>query len=248
MTRSACGTTAAPPDCTGGQLSAGSSGSAASHSEALSGHIRILRMARKIGIFANGRSRASTASLVPSVFLRHLLLLWTSSQKRLLHSMTECVALAMDRSRHSLNSSRPMRKTVAERSPRQSLRSISHDLRTPLAGIIGTSEMIAKWNSPDSHVFPWPKESKDADWLHSLVENILSLDRIQDGRLAHENSRSLRKKLQRERSPIFPKVPRPGNPARASRRNAFIPVDAKLITQVIVKSFRQCRKAYAPGQ
>ena len=59
-----------------------------------------------------------------------------------------------------------------------------HDLRTPLSGIMGTSEMIRDMSREDD-----PRHAlaqgiwDDADWLRSLVENILNLTRLEDGRL-----------------------------------------------------------------
>ena len=93
-------------------------------------------------------------------------------------------ALAMDRFRSAEQRSKLQQDTLQERYRGNLLRAISHDLRTPLSGIIGTSEMLMDMTPPDD-----PRHSlaegihKDADWLYSLVENILSLTRLQDGRL-----------------------------------------------------------------
>lgn len=64
------------------------------------------------------------------------------------------------------------------------LRAISHDLRTPFAGIMGTSEMIMDMTKKDDPRYEMAKGiSKDAKWLHGLVENILSLTKLQEGRM-----------------------------------------------------------------
>ena len=66
------------------------------------------------------------------------------------------------------------------------LRSISHDLRTPLTSISGNALILTEKN-------PLLTEEKrrelsaaiyeDANWLNHLVENLLSITRIEDGRM-----------------------------------------------------------------
>ena len=64
------------------------------------------------------------------------------------------------------------------------LRSISHDLRTPLTGIIGSSSAYL-----DNHGSLSEKERlklvahirEDSNWLLNMVENLLSVSRIQEG-------------------------------------------------------------------
>lgn len=64
------------------------------------------------------------------------------------------------------------------------LRSVSHDIRTPLAGIMGTSELLKEQvaHLPEAH-----KQAsiiyKESSWLYGLVQNILSLTRLQNGKL-----------------------------------------------------------------
>lgn len=66
------------------------------------------------------------------------------------------------------------------------LRSISHDLRTPLTGIAGSSSLIVEnYHSLDSDtIYNLVKNiSSDSIWLNQLVENLLNMTRIQDGKL-----------------------------------------------------------------
>lgn len=66
------------------------------------------------------------------------------------------------------------------------LRSISHDLRTPLTGIAGSSALItSQYHSlDDTTKYNLVKNiSTDAIWLNQLVENLLNMTRIQDGKL-----------------------------------------------------------------
>lgn len=108
----------------------------------------------------------------------------TDQQKKLLHSMIESTAMAMDRLRVIKERIRSREEATQKRYRGNLLRAISHDLRTPLAGIMGTSEMIMDMtDKSDARYALADGIYKDADWLHALVENILSLTRLQDGRL-----------------------------------------------------------------
>lgn len=75
-------------------------------------------------------------------------------------------------------------EVLQERYRANLLRAISHDLRTPLAGIIGNSEMLMRMIEKEDVKYKIAEGiHKDADWLHSLVENILSLSRLQNAEI-----------------------------------------------------------------
>jgi two-component system sensor histidine kinase KdpD len=65
------------------------------------------------------------------------------------------------------------------------LRSISHDLRTPLTAIAGGSEFILENGniSPEMERSLLENIHSDALWLGAMVENLLNMARIQEGRL-----------------------------------------------------------------
>ncbi|MGH0054165.1 MAG: sensor histidine kinase [Sphaerochaetaceae bacterium] len=106
------------------------------------------------------------------------------SQIRLLHSMIESTALAMDRVRSVHEQQKLKEEAAQERYRSNLLRAISHDLRTPLTSIMGTSEMIMGVARPYDEVSAMAKHIyHDAEWLHALVENILSLTRLHEGKL-----------------------------------------------------------------
>lgn len=66
------------------------------------------------------------------------------------------------------------------------LRSLSHDLRTPLTGIAGSSSfMIESYDKLDKEnmIHLLTGINTDASWLMRLAENLLSTTRIQDGKL-----------------------------------------------------------------
>jgi two-component system sensor histidine kinase KdpD len=106
-------------------------------------------------------------------------------QKRLLRSMIESAALAMDRFRSAEQRIKSRDETEKERYRATLLRAISHDIRTPLSGMIGTTEMLMGMTEVDDPRYELIRGiQKSADWLHSLVENILNLTRLQDGKLS----------------------------------------------------------------
>lgn len=118
------------------------------------------------------------------------------------------------------------------------LRAISHDLRAPLTGIIGNSMAFLE-NQPclseQEKADLVTNIYEDSNWLISMVENLLSVTRVQDQALCistHEESieevveESLRKMEKRH----------PGCVIHAKIPNKFImlPMDALLIEQVTI--------------
>lgn len=105
-------------------------------------------------------------------------------KKKLLHSIIENVSMAMERIEVTVERVRDRENMERERERANLLRAISHDLRTPLSGIMGTSEMLMDMtDKEDRRQELLQGIYQDADWLKSLVENILSLTRLQDGKI-----------------------------------------------------------------
>jgi two-component system sensor histidine kinase KdpD len=64
------------------------------------------------------------------------------------------------------------------------LRSISHDIRTPLAAISGMAEVLMSRLDEKSEEYQLAKDiHKETGWLYDFVHNILSLTRLQSGRV-----------------------------------------------------------------
>ena len=62
------------------------------------------------------------------------------------------------------------------------LRAVSHDLRTPLTGILGASSAIADAELPPEEARRLARQiGSDAQWLIRMVENLLSVTRVDDG-------------------------------------------------------------------
>lgn len=161
-----------------------------------------------------------------------------SEQRRMLLTVAGQIALAVER--ELLNESGQQAQKDVEREQLRSnlLRAVSHDLRTPLTGISGAA-LTALEN--DDKLDPATRRQllrsicDDADWLIQIVENLLSVTRIDEGRLAlnikyevieeivSESIEHIEKHLHEHR--LVTNIRQPA---------AMVPVDGKLIEQVLI--------------
>ena len=75
----------------------------------------------------------------------------------------------------------------AERTRANLLRAVSHDLRTPLTSISGSAGLLADQGdslSPEQRHKLYADIHSDSLWLLSTVENLLSVTRMEEGRMA----------------------------------------------------------------
>lgn len=174
----------------------------------------------------------------------------TERQTRLVHAIMESTSLALDRLYSLREQVKSREETTQERYRGNLLRAISHDLRTPLAGIMGNSEMLMDMNDPQDPRYTLAKDIyEDADWLHGLVENILNLTKFQDGHLALNKQPEAVEEVIGAALMILNK--------RALDREIevdipdsllLVPMDAKLITQVLVNLLDNAVKHTTPQQ
>ena len=118
------------------------------------------------------------------------------------------------------------------------LRAISHDLRTPLTSIIGTSTNYLEQNSTlseEEKAKMVSTISEDADWLLHMVENLLSVTRISNQTT----------KVKKTMEPLEEVVPAAVQRFHKRLPNArvnlqipddfiMVPMDATLIQQVLI--------------
>lgn len=148
------------------------------------------------------------------------------------------ITLVLERER--LNEEKEETKLQIEKERLKStlLRSISHDLRTPLTGIAGSSNFLY-----DNYMYLDEETAKsmlndictDAEWLNSMVENLLNMTRIQEGRLEIQKKKEVVDDLISGAVTLVSK--RLGNhhlKTVTPHDIVLLPVDARLFTQVLV--------------
>jgi two-component system, OmpR family, sensor histidine kinase KdpD len=104
-------------------------------------------------------------------------------QIKLLASITAQISIALERETLANEKETAKNETKREKYKSDLLRSISHDIRTPLSGITGAAEALL-YNLKDEDSKRLIKGIYDDSlWLNQMVENILSLTKIQEGSL-----------------------------------------------------------------
>lgn len=117
------------------------------------------------------------------------------------------------------------------------LRSVSHDLRTPLTAIIGSSNVVLEQydelrDEEKKELVEHVRE--DAQWLVRLVENILSITRINDGVVRLKKEPELAEEIVAEAVDKFRKNRKMPVRVMLPDEILLIPMDATLIEQVLV--------------
>lgn len=169
---------------------------------------------------------------------------------RLLHAMLENTALAMERVWNVRENSRSKEEMTKERYRVNLLRAISHDLRTPLAGIMGSSEMLMDLLKDNREGCELAEGVyKDADWLLSLVENILNLTRLQDGRLVlNKQPEAVEEIVGSAIAHIMKRYPGREIGVKIPEELLMVPMDGRLMEQVLVNLLDNAVKHTPPDE
>ncbi|MCI5597474.1 MAG: ATP-binding protein, partial [Lachnospiraceae bacterium] len=156
-------------------------------------------------------------------------------QKEPAPSVLENISMAMERIEVTVARIKDRENMERERERANLLRAISNDLRTPLSGIMGTSEMLIDMTKKDDRRQELLRGIyQDADWLKSLVENILSLTRLQDGKiLIHKEMEAIEEVIGCAVAHIERSYPDREIQVEIPDDFRLVPMDAKLIEQVI---------------
>lgn len=103
----------------------------------------------------------------------------------LLSVINEC-ALAMENKKNIMEKERIAVLAKNEQLRADLLRAISHDLRTPLCSISGNADMLLNSGERLDNITKhqiYTDIYDDSEWLTGVVENLLSITRLNDGRL-----------------------------------------------------------------
>lgn len=158
--------------------------------------------------------------------------------------------MAMDRIEVTIERVRDRESMERERERANLLRAISHDLRTPLSGIMGTSEMLMDMtDKEDRRQELLQGIYQDADWLKSLVENILSLTRLQDGKIViQKEMEAIEEVIGCAVAHVERSFPEREIQVEIPEEFRLVPMDAKLIEQVITNLLDNAVKHTRPQE
>ena len=133
--------------------------------------------------------------------------------------------------------SRIAAEAVAEKMKANLLRSVSHDLRTPLTTIIGsTSAVLENYDkfSDDVKRDLIGQVREDAQWLMRLVENILSITRMKNGPVHIKKSPEAAEEIVAEAvSKFHTRFPETHVSVSVPPELVMVPMDAVLVEQVL---------------
>ncbi len=131
------------------------------------------------------------------------------------------------------------------------LRSISHDLRTPLTGIIGASSTLME----EGDKVPYEMRAKlvegiqnDSQWLLNMIENILSITKIQNNDMVIDKSEEIVEEVIEGAVSTFRKrFPNTKITVIQPDNVILLPIDIMLITQVLTNILENSQR-HALGQ
>lgn len=157
------------------------------------------------------------------------------NSRLLLDSIIMQITFAMERERLASEKKSVSAEVERERFKSNLLRAISHDLRTPLTRITGASEMLQHILKEDKSLGLAQGIYEDSSWLTRLVENILNLTKIQEGKLSIDIRTEAVEEILAEaihRSSKY--YPAYKVQTEIPDEVVFLPMDGRLIVQVLI--------------
>lgn len=153
----------------------------------------------------------------------------------LLDSIIMQISFAMERELLSSEQESAKAEVEHERFKSNLLRAISHDLRTPLTRITGAAEMLQRTLKEEESLGLARGIYEDSSWLTRLVENILNLTKIQEGKLSlNIRTEAVEEILAEAVHRAFKYYPAYRVNTRIPDDVVFLPMDGKLIVQVLI--------------
>lgn len=160
------------------------------------------------------------------------------SDLRMIQSIISQIAVVIDR--ENAYASEHKSRILSEREKLRSslLRSISHDLRTPLAGITGSvSFLIESYQMIDdkSRNSLLNDILEDSVWLSNMVDNLLNMTRIQeDGLIIHKENEVVEDIISETVARVQKRIGSRKLEVAVSEELVEVPMDGQLIIQVLI--------------
>jgi len=161
------------------------------------------------------------------------------------------VAMALERQRLSDEQRSILVESEKEKMRSNLLRAISHDLRTPLTGILGASSAILE----NDDYLDKPTRNKlisnikeDSQWLIRIVENLLSVTRINEGTMNVAKVPEAAEEIIAEAvTRIRSRFPQRRISVQVPNELLMVPVDGTLIAQVLINLLENAIK-HSPNE
>ena len=162
----------------------------------------------------------------------------------------EC-ALSLENLRNAAEKERATAMVRSEQLRSNLLRSISHDIRTPLTSISGNaSNLLSHYHQLDDETREqiFSDIYDDSEWLIDLVENLLSISRIENGQMElHLTSEILGDVIEEALKHVDKKAAEHNITVQDSGDILLVNMDARLIMQVLINLINNAVKNTQAG-
>ena len=167
-----------------------------------------------------------------------------------LRMLASQVSMALERQYLSDEQRKIILESEKEKMRSNLLRAISHDIRTPLTGILGASSAILENGDRldrDTHDKLLSNIKEDSQWLIHMVENLLSVTRINEGTMNVAKSPEAAEEVIAEAvSQIRKRFPESRISVRVPDELLMVPMDGTLIEQVLINLLENAVKHSPP--
>lgn len=163
-----------------------------------------------------------------------------------LRMLTSQVAMALERQSLSDEQRRIVIESEKEKMRSNLLRAISHDIRTPLVGILGASSTIIESGEnldKSTHDKLILNIKEEAQWLIRMVENLLSVTRINEGTMNVKKTLEAAEEIVEEAiRNIYKRFPDRKVSVKVPEDLLMVPMDGTLIEQVLINLLENAMK------